>query len=51
VAEFEQGYAFRLDGRELVVKSYNINAPNEGQEYRITANETSIVDEALIITQ
>ncbi|MCJ1366037.1 hypothetical protein MMC16_005162 [Acarospora aff. strigata] len=42
------GYVYRLDGRELVVRSYNIKASDATQTYRITQEKTLIIDEALV---
>ena len=39
---------YRLDGRELVVRSYNIKASDATQTYRITQEKTLIIDEALV---
>ncbi|KAI9651883.1 MAG: hypothetical protein M1829_002119 [Trizodia sp. TS-e1964] len=42
------GYVYRLDGRELVVRSYGIQAAGAHQTYRITERDIRTIDEAII---
>lgn len=44
------GYVCRLDGRELLVRAYNIRALDGSQTYRITETETLPIDEALVFS-
>jgi hypothetical protein len=39
---------YRLDGRELIVRSYNIQEPDTLQTYRITEEETRVIDEPVV---
>lgn len=44
----KQGCGYRLDGRELVVRSYNIEGKNTVRTYRFTQPETRLIDEYLV---
>lgn len=39
---------YRLDRRELIVKAYHIEETDTAQTYRMTHEETFIIDEALV---
>ncbi|KAK5941952.1 hypothetical protein PMZ80_005903 [Knufia obscura] len=42
------GYAYQLDGRDLLVRSFNVHGTNEQRTYRITEEECFEIDEALM---
>jgi len=44
-----QGYVFRLDGRDLVVRSYYLSAADSVKDYRITSDGTAEVVDATMI--
>jgi hypothetical protein len=43
-----QGYMYRLDGRQLVAKSYGISTPTSTQAYRITEQDTQKIEDAIV---
>lgn len=43
-----QGYMYRLDGRQLVVKSYGISTPTSTQAYRITEQDAQEIEDAIV---
>ncbi|KAF3491819.1 uncharacterized protein GIQ15_01336 [Arthroderma uncinatum] len=43
-----QGYIYRLDWRELLVKSYGITGPDESKQYRISEAGIDDIEEAIV---
>lgn len=46
-----QGYLFRLDGRDLLVRSRSIHVDGEAKEYRITSHHVEEIQDAVLVNE